>query len=116
MELFAGKGECTTCHRGPLLTDNGFHDVGLGGEDRGRYDVAPSARALRAFKTPSLRDVARTAPYFHDGSRATLEEVVEHYARGGDPKAPPGRDIHPVELSPDERRALVAFLRALDGA
>ncbi len=114
LRIFTGKGECTTCHGGPLLTDNGFHNIGVAGEDPGRFESTPSPRAT--FKTPSLRDVARTAPYFHDGSAATLEDVIEHYARGGDPQAKGARDIHPLDLTPDDKRALAAFLRALTGA
>lgn len=113
MGVFTGKGECTTCHGGPLLTDNGFHHIGVAGDDPGRLEAGATPRAT--FKTPSLRDVARTAPYFHDGSAATLEEVIEHYARGGDPAAKGARDIHPLDLSASEKRALAAFLRALDG-
>jgi cytochrome c peroxidase len=109
LRLFAGKGECTTCHQGPLLTDNGFHDIGVAGDDPGRPEPARGA----TFKTPSLRDVSRTAPYFHNGSAATLEDVIDHYTRGG---AEGARDIHPLALTPGEKRALVAFLRALDGA
>ena len=114
MRVFAGKAECTTCHGGPLLTDNAFHNVGVAGDDPGRFEAGATPRAT--FKTPSLRDVAHTAPYFHDGSAATLEEVIEHYARGGDPMARGTRDIHPLDLSASEKRELVAFLRSLDGA
>lgn len=66
------------------------------------------------FKTPSLREVSRTAPYFHDGSVASLEEVVDHYTLGGNASAP--SDIHPLELKADEKAALVAFLRALSSS
>jgi cytochrome c peroxidase len=114
LRVFEGKGECTTCHGGPLLTDNGFHNIGVAGTDPGRTEPGPTPRAT--FKTPSLRDVARTAPYFHNGSAATLEDVIEHYARGGDPRAKGARDIHPLHLSADEKRELAAFLRSLDGA
>jgi cytochrome c peroxidase len=113
VRVFAGKGECTTCHGGPLLTDNGFHNIGVAGNDPGRPEAGAASRAT--FKTPSLRDVARTAPYFHDGSAATLEEVIEHYARGGDPLAKGAHDIHPIDLSASEKRELAAFLRSLDG-
>ena len=113
LRVFTGKGECTTCHGGPLLTDNGFHNVGVAGEDPGRPE--PGAVPRATFKTPSLRDVARTAPYFHEGSAATLEEVIEHYANGGDPRAKGTHDIHPLDLSASEKRALAAFLRSLDG-
>ncbi|HLL54188.1 MAG TPA: cytochrome-c peroxidase, partial [Myxococcaceae bacterium] len=80
-----------------------------------RHAVAPASARRGSFKTPSLRDVGRTAPYFHDGSARTLEEVVEHYARGGDPKASNPRDIHPLHLTAGDKRSLVAFLRSLDG-
>jgi cytochrome c peroxidase len=113
MRVFSGKGECTTCHGGPLLTDNGFHNVGVAGDDPGRPEAGAVPRAT--FKTPSLRDVARTAPYFHDGSAATLEEVIEHYANGGDPRARGTHDIHPLDLTASEKRELAAFLRSLDG-
>jgi cytochrome c peroxidase len=113
LRVFSGKGECTTCHGGPLLTDNMFHNVGVAGDDPGRPEAGAAPRAT--FKTPSLRDVARTAPYFHDGSAATLEAVIEHYARGGDPRAKGTHDIHPIDLSASEKRELAAFLRSLDG-
>ncbi|HEU4407017.1 MAG TPA: cytochrome c peroxidase [Polyangiaceae bacterium] len=113
LSLFEGKAECSTCHRGPALTDNQFHRVAFAGDDPGRAALGPGAGPRGGFKTPSLREVARTAPYFHDGSVASLEEVVEHYARGGDPRAGEARDVHPLELDEGERRDLVAFLRAL---
>jgi len=109
--LFNGKAECMTCHNGPDLTDNQFSRVGLTGDDPGRAAIDPVSGPRGGFKTPSLREVSRTAPYFHDGSAASLEEVVEHYARGGN--ATVERDIHPLALNEDEKAALVAFLRAL---
>jgi cytochrome c peroxidase len=111
LELFNGKAECMTCHNGPDLTDNQFSRVGLVGDDPGRAAIDPVSGPRGGFKTPSLREVSRTAPYFHDGSAATLEEVIEHYARGGNVTVE--RDIHPLALSEDEKAALVAFLRAL---
>ncbi len=72
--------------------------------------------AASCTKPAPVEPVARTAPYFHDGSAATLEEVIEHYARGGNPLAKGARDIHPLELSASEKRELAAFLRSLDGA
>jgi cytochrome c peroxidase len=113
LRVFSGKGECTTCHGGLLLTDNLFHNVGVAGDDPGRPEAGAAPRAT--FKTPSLRDIARTAPYFHDGSVATLEAVIEHYANGGDPRAKGTHDIHPLDLSASEKRELAAFLRSLDG-
>jgi cytochrome c peroxidase len=81
MELFKGKARCILCHNGPNFTDNGFHNLGvpqegLLKEDLGRYDVTRRDQDKGAFKTPTLRDVARSAPYFHDGSVATLREAV----------------------------------------
>lgn len=114
LELFNGKAECVTCHKGPDLTDNQFNRVGLPGNDPGRAAIDPVSGPKGGFKTPSLREVSHTAPYFHDGSVATLEEVVDHYTRGGDASAP--SDIHPLQLKPDEKAALVAFLRALSSS
>ena len=73
----------------------------------------PSDR--RAFKTPTLREVARTAPYMHDGSIATLDDVVDHYDRGGAADPSLSKEIRPLDLSADDKRALVAFLRSLSG-
>ncbi len=114
LELFNGKAECMTCHHGPDLTDNQFSRVGLAGNDPGRAAIDPASGLRGAFKTPSLREVSRTAPYFHDGSAASLEEVVEHYARGGNRTVQ--SDIHPLDLKDDEKAALVAFLRALSSS
>src|SRR5450432_3160046 len=81
------KGNCSTCHQAPHFTDNGFHNIGLASygnasPDVGRYEIKPVAVNRGAFKTPGLRNVATTAPYFHDGSAATLTEFVEHYLSG----------------------------------
>jgi len=110
--LFNGKAECMTCHNGPDLTDNRFNRVGLASGDPGRAAIDPASGPKGSFKTPSLREVSRTAPYFHDGSAATLEAVVEHYARGGEAKAG-ASDIHALQLNAEEKADLVAFLRAL---
>jgi cytochrome c peroxidase len=112
--LFNGKAECMICHNGPDLTDNQFSRVGLAGDDPGRAAIDPVSGPRGGFKTPSLREVSQTAPYFHDGSVASLEEVVEHYARGGN--AHVERDIHPLDLTKDEKAALVAFLHALSSS
>jgi len=83
--------------------------------DSGRAAVTGMRDALGAFKTPSLRNVARTAPYMHDGSVATLEEVVEFYNDGGNPNPYQDPDIRPLKLDASERSALLAFLRSLSG-
>ena len=112
------RGNCESCHSGANFTDNGFHNLGLpsakaADADPGRYRIKPIGVLKGAFKTPTLRDVALTAPYFHDGSAATLEEVVAHYANGpaDGVKASPG--FGPARLSEQEQRDIVEFMRAL---
>lgn len=117
-KLFTGKANCAVCHSAPNFTDNGFHNLGLasfGDElpDLGRYLIKPLGLMKGAFKTPTVREVARTAPYFHDGSAATLEEVVEHYAQGGVNKSNLSPNMKPLTLSATEKQELVLFMRAL---
>ena len=81
--------------------------------DLGRYVVTKKDEDKGAFKTPTLRDVARTAPYMHDGSLKTLEDVVEHYNKGGVTKTDLSTNIKPLNLSADEVKDLVLFLHAL---
>jgi cytochrome c peroxidase len=112
------KTNCIACHAAPNFTDNGFHNLGLAsfGNDKpdlGRYAQKPVALMKGAFKTPSLRDVERTAPYFHDGSAKTLMEVVEHYDKGGVVRSNVSPDMKPLSLRPADKEDLVAFLRAL---
>lgn len=113
-DIFVGKGGCVSCHGGWRLTDDGFHDIGLPGNDLGRGALTPGAPGLPQFKTPSLREAARTAPYMHDGSLATLEDVVEHYAGGliERPSLAPTVVRH-LSLTPVEKASLVAFLKTL---
>ncbi|MEZ6187474.1 MAG: cytochrome c peroxidase [Planctomycetota bacterium] len=115
--LFRTKARCTACHAGSTFSDEAFHDSGFfdPATDPGRGQITGRARDRGRFKTPTLRDVARTAPYLHDGSAQTLEEVVELYDRGG--RTAVGRDpeLRPLALSAGEKADLVAFLRALDG-
>lgn len=116
-DLFLGKARCSACHAGPTFTDEHFHNTGVswGAGDVGRERVTTDPLDRGRFKTPTLREIARTAPYMHDGSKATLEEVVEFYDRGGNPNPNLDPDIKPRRLSPDEKRDLLAFLRALGG-
>jgi cytochrome c peroxidase len=116
MQLFVGKARCSRCHSGALYTDDGFHNIGVRGDDPGRYGVVPVDAARGAFRTPTLRDIAETAPYFHDGSAPTLESVVEHYDRGGDAKDGLDPEIVPLRLTPEEKAALVAFMQAFTAA
>lgn len=128
-ELFFGKADCNQCHLGGNFTDSQFHNLGVGWDpkaqtfsDWGRWGFSKDkveqqlGEADRgAFKTPTLREATKHAPYMHDGSIATLREVVEFYDRGGvknpwlDPK------MKPLELTASDIDALVEFLKALEG-
>jgi cytochrome c peroxidase len=112
--LFAGKAGCANCHSGWAFTDYAFHDIGLPSDDRGRGAVLRLPAAEHAFKTPSLRETGRSAPYMHDGSLATLADVVQHYAGGIIERDTLSADLRRhLALSGDERAALVAFLGTL---
>lgn len=114
LSIFAGKGRCTGCHIGFAFTDHGFHDIGLSTSDLGRGPIAGIAAVNHAFKTPTLRELAWTAPYMHDGSMATLEEVVRHYEGGGIARPSRSKDMPSrLTLNGEERSALVAFLESL---
>lgn len=116
-DLFTGRAGCSQCHATWRFTDDSFHDIGTGGDkDIGRGRLFPNSQKLQfAFKVPTLRDVARRAPYMHDGSQPTLEAVVALYERGG--VARPSRDEHirPLQLSDQDRSDLIAFLQTLTG-
>jgi len=121
-ELFVrtDKGNCAVCHRPPNFSDNGFHNIGLKSfsakkPDLGRYNHSKVPMARGAFKTPQLRNIAETAPYFHDGSAKTLRDVVLHYARGGEVKSNLSPNMTVGNLSEVEIADLVAFLQALTG-
>ena len=113
--LFAGKAECSSCHSGWRFTDEAFHDIGLPDSgDLGRGTAIKLAAANNAFKTPSLRELAWTAPYMHDGSLKTLDAVIEHYAGGVTARPTLSKDMPPVlKLTEDERQQLIAFLATL---
>lgn len=117
-KLFTGKAQCDTCHSAPNFTDDGFHNLGLASwgqknPDMGRYAQVPLKLMKGAFKTPTLRDVALTAPYFHDGSAATLTDVVEHYSKGGIVKTNLSPNMQELKLSEQEKADIVAFMQAL---
>ncbi len=120
LDLFRGKANCTLCHLGPNLIDEQFHNTGIGWregafEDRGRSAITENAADTGAFKTPTLRNVADSAPYMHDGSLATLEDVVEHYNDGGEANPHLNADMVKLELTTDETTELIEFLKALTG-
>jgi cytochrome c peroxidase len=117
--LFREKARCTKCHSGFNFTDEKFHNLGLGWDDNkvdlGRYMVTKNAEDIGAFKTPTLREIARSAPYTHDGRFKTLEEVVNFYNKGGVKNPHQDPLIIPLELTDEEKRDLVAFLHTLNG-
>jgi cytochrome c peroxidase len=119
MSVFFDKAKCDQCHEGVNFTLNMFANLGVGADkpnpDPGRFEITKDPRDWGAFKTPTLREIEHTAPYMHDGSLKTLEEVVEFYDKGGvsnknlDPK------IKKLNLTTQEKEDLVAFLKALSG-
>jgi len=112
--LFTGKAGCIKCHSGFAFTDYAFHDIGLPGDDRGRGAVLRLPAVEHAFKTPSLREIARSAPYMHDGSLATLDDVLRHYTSGVIDRRTLSKDLtRKLELSEAEREDLIAFLGTL---
>jgi cytochrome c peroxidase len=116
LEIFNGKGHCTACHWGGYFSDGRFHNLGVNptdpsNPDLGRFVVTKDSADLDAFKTPTIRDVALRAPYMHNGSEKTLEDVVDLYNKGGrtgDPNISPL--ILPLGLTKAEKKALVAFM------
>jgi len=119
MELFNGKANCKTCHTGFNFTDESYHNLGVGMDkptpDLGRYLISKAESEKGAFKTPTLRNVAQTAPYMHDGSEATLRQVIEFYNRGGNKNPWLSKEIKPLNLGSRDIDDLVAFLDSLTG-
>ena len=143
LELFKGKANCVACHNGPLLSDKGYHNtgvpthpelltnpqrqiaarlenmtIGVSGydtmiEDLGRYMYTKNKKDVRSFRTPSLREVKYTAPYMHNGTLATLEDVVEFYNQGGGKDSNKDAALKPLGLTAEEKAALGAFLQSL---
>ncbi len=123
MIFLTETGDCFHCHALPLMTDNDFHNIGLdsdlSGANAGRFNITGDPADMGRFKTPSLRNVALTAPYMHDGRFQTLEEVIEHYSSGVQHSATldpimtkPGTGIT-LGLTPIQKADLVAFLHTL---
>jgi cytochrome c peroxidase len=113
-ELFFGKAHCSACHVGSNFTDNAFHNIGIGMDvdepDPGRFAISGLEGDTGAHKTPTLREIARTGPYMHDGSMATLEAVIEHYNKGGIANPYLDEEIFELDLSEQEQADLLAFL------
>ncbi|MFN8066357.1 MAG: cytochrome c peroxidase [Vicinamibacterales bacterium] len=129
LRVFQGRGNCLMCHVGTNFTDEKLHNTGIAWVpasseagasgrfvDDGAFEVTGKPEDRGAFKTPTLREVGRTAPYMHDGSLATLEEVVDYYDRGGRPNPNLDRDMQRLDLPDEDKRDLVAFLRTLSSA
>ena len=111
-EIFTTKGGCVRCHTPPDFSDFRFHNTGMNSIDPGRYEVTGKADDRSAFRTPDLRQVARTAPYMHNGSLATLSDVIDFYNKGGD-RLDPSNELKPIGLNAKEQHALLMFLYAL---
>jgi cytochrome c peroxidase len=114
MKLFATKANCAVCHSGANFTDEQYHNLGVGMEadkpDLGRFEVTKQDKDRGAFKTPTLRNITLSAPYMHDGSQRTLEEVVEWYDKGGHRNPWLSDKMKPLQLTEQERADLVAFM------
>jgi cytochrome c peroxidase len=117
--FFTDKANCTACHVGANFSDEKYHNLGVGMDkekpDPGRYQVTKDEKDFGAFKTPTIRNVALSAPYMHDGSQATLAEVVEWYDKGGHPNSHLSDKIKKLGLNEQEKRDLVAYMEALTG-
>lgn len=115
LKVFNNKANCAACHSGANFSDGAFHNIGIGMDakepDVGRYAVTKLVGDRGAFRTPTLREVARHAPYMHDGSLKTLEEVVDWYDKGGHPNPQLDEELFPLKLSADDKADLVTFLK-----
>jgi cytochrome c peroxidase len=120
------KADCTSCHVGFNFTDEQFHNLGIGWnesekgfQDIGRFVIdavgSKNVADLGSFKTPTLRDIVNTGPYMHDGSLKTLEEVVEHYNKGGNPNPTLDKDVKKLNLTDQDKADVVAFMKGLTG-
>ncbi|MDX8377221.1 MAG: cytochrome c peroxidase [Mariprofundales bacterium] len=110
--LFTGKAECIKCHQAPIFSDQKTHNLGLNSVDPGHFEISHLAKDHNSFKTPSLYQIAATAPYMHDGSKDSLQDVIAFYNRGGDR---PNNSLQKLDLSEQEQYELLVFLRCLTG-
>lgn len=115
--IFSGAtAGCTHCHDGFDLSDHGFHNIGTTldySADPGRYRITLDTADIGKFKVPTLRNIALTGPYLHDGSMFTLEEVIDHFASGGMPHPNRSPLLQPFVITPTEKAQLIAFLNSL---
>ena len=119
MSVFFDKAKCDKCHEGGNFTLNVYANIGVGTDkadpDVGRFAVTKDPHDWGSFKTPTLREIEHTAPYMHDGSLKTLEDVVEYYDKGGIKNKNLDENLKPLKLTDAEKKDLVAFLKALSG-
>lgn len=119
LRLFTGRAFCSTCHNGPNLSDNQFYNIGLNTDDKGRFEITKDENDLGRIRTPGLYGITHTAPYMHNGSIESLEEVIEFYDRGGDGHPNTSffikQFMQPLGLSKAEKDDLLAFLTSLGG-
>ncbi|MCI0377167.1 MAG: c-type cytochrome [Gemmataceae bacterium] len=119
MKVFFDKATCDRCHIGFNFTDGSYENIGIGMDkpepDLGRFLITKREKEKGAFKTPTLREIEHTAPYMHDGSLKTLEDVVEHYDKGGIKNPNLHERIKPLNLTKQDKADLVSFLKALSG-
>ncbi len=117
--FFGEKAKCTACHVGANMTDEKYHNIGIGMDkekpDIGREEVTKDPKDHGAFKTPTIRNVVLSAPYMHDGSIKTLEEVIEWYAKGGHPNPSLSEKIKKLDLTPQDKADLLEFMQACTG-
>ena len=115
MTVFFNKASCSACHAGPNFSDGSFHNIGIGMDkpepDVGRFSETKLLGDRGGFRTPTLREIARTAPYMHDGSLKTLEDVVSYYTKGGIPNPQLDEEIFPLKLTDQQKTDLVTFLK-----
>ena len=115
MDLFFAKANCSTCHSGANFSDEQYHNLGVGMEaenpDLGRYEVTKDNKDRGAFKTPTLRNIHMTGPFMHDGSQATLEEVMVWYNKGGHPNPNLSDKMKPLNLTEQEIADVIAFMK-----
>lgn len=119
MSVFFDKAKCDSCHENANFTLNAYANLGVGADkpdpDVGRYAVTKDDRDWGVFKIPTLREIEHTAPYMHDGSLKTLEEVVDYYDKGGTPNKNLDPKIKKLNLTAQDKSDLVAFMKALSG-
>jgi cytochrome c peroxidase len=119
-DVFTKKAQCSLCHVPPLFSDTIYHNTGVGMDaekpDEGRGAITKDPKDKGAFKTPGLRTVTRSGPYFHDGSTATLEEAVKRMLAGGTKNPTLDIKLKPMKITDKELKQLMAFLEALDSS